>query len=207
MTRSLQRKGWFLAGLMLILAFGVYRVGDRRIQWREHRFDPLFEDVARRSGIPPTLLKAVAWRESRFQPAARGRHGELGLMQLTEGAAQEWADAVGHETFVHEHVLDPATNVVAAAHYLGKLVRRYTETDHPWVYALADYNAGRANVVRWMEGEARTNSQQFLSGMTFPGTRRYVEAVLERNDLYEREAWVTGRAGWMSDQTLQEGPP
>ena len=37
------------------------------------------------------LVKAVVWRESRFDPKKRGSHGERGLMQVTERAANEWA--------------------------------------------------------------------------------------------------------------------
>jgi len=41
--------------------------------------------------VEPALIKAVAWRESKFDTHARGRAGEIGLMQLREEAAQEWA--------------------------------------------------------------------------------------------------------------------
>ena len=54
-------------------------------------------------------------------------------------------------------------------------------------YALADYNAGRGNVLRWNQGAAATNSQQFLAQMTFPGTRRYIETVAERRARYGDE--------------------
>jgi hypothetical protein len=33
--------------------------------------------------------------------------------------------------------------------------------------------------------QARTNSAQFLAVMTFPGTRQYVEQILERRRRYE----------------------
>jgi len=36
------------------------------------------------------LVKAVVWRESRFDPKKQGSHGERGLMQVTERAANEW---------------------------------------------------------------------------------------------------------------------
>jgi soluble lytic murein transglycosylase len=191
MTRATNRLVWWVAAAILLLVFGFYRVGDLRWQRREHRYDDLFLQASRTSGVPFTMVKAVAWRESRFIAEARGRHGEIGLMQITEIAAQEWADAHQDTNFIHEHVLDPTTNVLAATHYLSKLVKRYGGTDNPWAFALADYNAGRSHVVRWMEGEARTNSQAFLEAITFPGTRRYVMSVLDRAAFYERELYVT----------------
>jgi soluble lytic murein transglycosylase len=154
---------------------------------RGHRYDALIRECAAAHRLPPALVKAVIWRESAFDAAARGTHGELGLMQLTETAAQEWADARGDAQFQHVHVLDPRTNALAAGHYLAKLVRRYGRTDNPWAYALADYNAGRANVLRWMKGPAETNSAAFLEAMTFPGTRAYVEAILARRADYEAD--------------------
>jgi soluble lytic murein transglycosylase len=170
-----------------MLGLGIYRTGERLWQHRQHRYDEVFQMGAEMYGIPTNLVKAVAWRESRFVADARGRHGELGLMQLTEIAAQEWADAQRNEAFVHDHVLDPSTNVMAACYYLSKLVKRYPETDNPWAYALADYNAGRSNVLRWMNDSAKTNSSAFLSAITYPSTRRYVLAVLNRYEQYESQ--------------------
>ncbi len=48
--------------------------------------------AAQRYGVEPALIKAVVWRESRFHPRARGRAEEIGLMQLQEEAAREWAE-------------------------------------------------------------------------------------------------------------------
>src|SRR2546425_61469 len=71
--------------------------------------------AAERYGVEPALVKAIVWRESRFNPAVRGRANEIGLMQLQEASAQEWADAEHIPWFVHEHCFDPATNTLAGA--------------------------------------------------------------------------------------------
>jgi len=155
----------------------------------EDRFDAEILAAARLHRLPPSLVKAVVWRESRFDPAVRGRAGEIGLMQVTEVAAREWADAQRLRGYHHEHTLDPSTNLMAGSYYLSKVLRRYAATDNPLAYALADYNAGRRNVLRWMNAtnapEARTNSVRFLAAMTYPGTRQYVEQILERRRRYE----------------------
>ena len=39
---------------------------------------------------------------------------------------------------------------------------------------------GRSNVLRWKKGAASTNSAAFLAQLDFPGTRKYVEAVMKR---------------------------
>jgi hypothetical protein len=51
--------------------------------------------------------------------------------------------------------------------------------------ALADYNAGRSNVLRWNKGAASTNSALFLQQMDFPGTREYIRSILKRKPRYE----------------------
>ena len=156
--------------------------------WRHTRLERSQDEVIRLAAaqyeVDPALVKAVVWRESRFNPQARGSAGELGLMQLQEIAAQEWADAERIPAFRHAHCLDARTNTLAGTFYLGKLLQRYRHTDDPVPYALADYNAGRANVLRWIEGRGETNSTVFIEQIGFPQTRRYVIEVMRRSKRY-----------------------
>lgn len=140
--------------------------------------------AARRYEVEPALIKAVVWRESRFNPRVRGRAKEIGLMQIREEAAREWAGAERIEGFEHEQCLDPGINTLAGTWYLKKLLKRYVQTDDPVPYALADYNAGRANVLKWNRGPAATNSAAFLEQIGFPGTKAYVKSVLRRYARY-----------------------
>jgi soluble lytic murein transglycosylase len=140
--------------------------------------------AADRYDVDPALVKAVVWRESRFDPLARGRAGELGLMQLREIAAREWADSEQVIHFRHSHCLDPSTNTLAGAYYLGMLLKRYHHTDNPVPYALADYNAGRSRVLQWVEGPGATNSRLFIEQIGFPSTRDYVSQVMRRSHRY-----------------------
>ena len=186
----------FIFIVFLVLGGASLAVFLSRSQERlENRYDRIIRTAASQHQLPPSLVKAVVWRESRFIASARGRAGEIGLMQLTEVAAQEWADARRFGNFTHEQVLDPATNTQAGCYYLAKLVRRYPHTDNPYVFALADYNAGRSNVLRWMKDTGATNSSAFLARMDFPGTHEYITAILERELRYRPEfgrAYVTG---------------
>ena len=140
--------------------------------------------AAQRYEVEPALIKAVVWRESHFHPQARGRAEEIGLMQLQDTAAREWAGAEHLQGFEHEHCFDPGTNTLAGAWYLRKLLRRYAKTDNPLPYALADYNAGRGNVLKWNQGMAATNSAAFIKQIGFPGTKDYVRSVIGRYSYY-----------------------
>ena len=154
---------------------------------REHRFDETIRQAARHYGLPPALVKAVVWQESRFDPDVRGSAGELGLMQVTEDAALEWAAAEKIRYFSHAQLVDPNTNVLAGTYYLAKLLKRYTQTDNALPYALADYNAGRGNVLRWINGPSTTNSTSFLAVVGFPSTRAYIDAISNRYQHYRAE--------------------
>jgi soluble lytic murein transglycosylase len=156
-------------------------------QWHlEHSQDGPIRAAAKRYGVDAGLIKAVVWRESRFRPKVRGRAGEIGLMQIQEDAALEWAEAERVTRFAHEQCYDPVTNTLAGAWYLGKLLKRYGRTDDPVPYALADYNAGRANVLKWNRGAAGTNSAAFIGQIGFPSTEKYVHAVLRRWARYRK---------------------
>jgi soluble lytic murein transglycosylase len=181
---------------ILIVAPLLLGVGIALYWWREEereqKFFPQIQVAAKKYHIDPLLVKAVVWRESRFEPDIRGRAGEIGLMQIRDIAAQEWADAEHNLAFDHEHCLDPGTNTMAGTFYLAKLLKRYTHTDNPIPYALADYNAGRGNVLKWNSGAASTNSEAFINQIGFPGTKNYVKTVTRKYAWYR----FLLRLGW-----------
>jgi soluble lytic murein transglycosylase len=185
-----------LAALLVVAGAGYFAYWH----WRNNRYNRDIVAAARRYGVDPALVKAVVWRESRFDAGARGRAGEIGLMQIGELAAQEWADAERVPGFRHEQVLDPRTNLLAGTWYLARLLRRYSSADDSRPYGLADYNAGRSRVVLWKHGAGATNSAVFLTQIGFPGTRRYVEEILRRREQY---AGLTGG----HTQPARTGPP
>ena len=169
--------------VLVLLAMGPGVYWGWRI-WLEQSQDVPIRSAARRYDVEPALVKAIVWRESRFHPRIRGRAGEIGLMQIREEAAREWADAEHVGGFQHEHCFDPGTNTFAGTWYLKKLLKRYAYTDDPLPYALADYNAGRGNVLKWLAGPGATNSQAFAVQIGFPSTKAYVRSVTNRYARY-----------------------
>ncbi len=176
----MRKRGWQLL-VLLMLGLAAHWGWD---YWREHRYDKEILAAAQRYQLDPGLVKAVVWRESHFNSDARGRAGELGLMQIRATAAQEWAKSEHLAAFEHQSCLDPATNTLAGAWYLKKVLRRYDQTDDPIPYALADYNAGRSNLLRWKHGLAETNSAAFVAQIEFPSTKSYVQAIMARSEHY-----------------------
>jgi soluble lytic murein transglycosylase len=183
MSREAQSKFLFITASLGLAAFCVL-LGWWFRERAERRYDRQILVAARRYGLDPALIKAVIWQESRFDARARGKAGEIGLMQVREDAAFEWADAERVRAFAHERILDPETNILCGSFYLSKLLKRYDRTDNPVPYALADYNAGRSHVLRWNKGAAQTNSLAFLEHMDFPRTRQYALNIMEQRNKY-----------------------
>ncbi|MBM4154602.1 MAG: lytic transglycosylase domain-containing protein [Lentisphaerae bacterium] len=160
-----------IAAAMIVIGLGV-------LYWRAHRFDGAFEEAGTAHNVDPDLLRAIAWKESRFDPGALGKAGEVGLMQVTSVAAADWAAAEKRPKPSRHELLDPRTNVRAGAWYIGRAIRRWSERPDPLPFALAEYNAGLSNADRWALN-AR-DSLEFWNRIGFPTTKRYVEDILKR---------------------------
>lgn len=115
---------------------------------------PLFRDAASAYGLDPLLLRAVARRESGYNPCAVSPAGAMGLMQLMP----ETASMLGVE-----HPFDAGQSIFGGARFLRFLLDRY-QNDLP--LALSAYNAGPGAVERH-------------GGIPpFAETRDYVSAIL-----------------------------
>src|ERR1051325_10773294 len=80
---------------------------------RFQQHDPLIRAVAAEHQVDPMLVKAVVWRESRFDAQKFGTAGERGLMQVSEKAAGEWARETKVETFRVEELFDAKTTTAS----------------------------------------------------------------------------------------------
>jgi peptidoglycan lytic transglycosylase len=161
--------------------------------WTDYRrFDPLIVKVAREYDLDPRLIKAVVWRESRFQADMTGRNGERGLMQVSEIAARDWAAAKGVRDLRPEQILTPEMNLEIGTWYLSKAVQRWNAEDNAVPFALAEYNAGKSRVDRWVRSALQKGKGQpltaetFQASIDFPSTARYVRTILARYDFYKR---------------------
>lgn len=179
-------------GQWLTLALVVGSIGSAafvylRWRFREQRYNQLIEAVASQCGVDKYLIKAVVRRESEFDPFVYGRSGEIGLMQVTEGAGREWARATGRKDFGRDLLWNERANLEAGTWYLARALQRWRNKDDPLPFALAEYNAGFGNVLRWLPNGQATTAAQFREAITFPGVRRYVETVTEFYESYRSE--------------------
>ncbi len=106
------------------------------------------------TGVPLNLILAIIRMESAGDAAARGSIGEVGLMQLTEGA---WEDVIrfGDMTRRTQGIpRDPYSNILAGAKYLVICNERMGGSiEHPqWFDALRAYNVGSRRAQEGIQG-------------------------------------------------------
>ena len=155
---------------------------------RFHQYDGLIRSVALEHHLDPMLVKAVVWRESRFDPEKRGSHGERGLMQVTERAANEWARENKVAGFRLDQLFEPKINLEAGTWYLHRAIEHWDHQPDPIAFALAEYNAGASRAQRWSGGNgvSEVSERQFLQNIDFPATRKYIESIVDRYRFYQR---------------------
>ena len=164
---------------------------------RYRKYDDLIRQAATRYGVAPELIKAIIWRESQFQPGKVGAQGERGLMQITDSAAIDWARAEKIQTFVSSDLFDPTVNIEAGTWYLNRALNHWSSKDNPLPFALAEYNAGRSRVRRWVQdsGMGETaGAGDLQAAMDFPMTKSYIATIIARYDFYKRRGEFTDQS-------------
>ncbi len=150
----------------------------------EQELLPLLEESARRHGLSPALVRALVWKESRFRPEAIGAKGELGLMQVTQGAVQDWTRVHKTSRPRRGELLEPARNLEIGCWYLARTFQHWEGYLSQEKLALAEYNAGRTQVLRNWRPLA-PGTPLHLEEITFPETRDYIQSILQKKAFYE----------------------
>lgn len=151
--------------------------------WYPLPYSGIVAGNARLYHLDPALVAAVIYEESRFDVDARSDAGAVGLMQLLPDTARGIALHTGGGNFhPATDLLNPDLNVRYGSWYLHHLQDKYASHRNGNELALAAYNAGQANVDRWI---AKTPPGGAVK-IPFPETRDYVADVERVQKLYRR---------------------
>lgn len=176
MKRASRLYSLFL-GALVLATLGAAIAWVCRFELLAWRFRNVIRPAAAYYNVPPTLIASVIWQETRFRPYRMGRAGELGLMQVMPAVAQEWAKAERLPPPRRVDLINPYTNIMAGTWCLHRALDHWTGLQDPLPHALAEYNAGRSNAIRW-DRSSRTQQTAFTNAISYPTTKRYVTDVL-----------------------------
>ena len=140
--------------------------------------DSIFK-YAQKNGLDPYLMMGLIHQESYFNPLARSRVGATGLMQLMPSTGKELA----RNLHTLANLENPDTNIKLGTYYFRTLVNMFGGVVN---LAVASYNAGQGNVIRWRRAVPQRPMDEFLESIPFPETRNYVKRVTMLAASYRR---------------------
>lgn len=124
--------------------------------------------------LDPALVAGVIYAESKFDPH-QSSAGAEGLMQILPETAYFIAHLSGGTSFTASDLSTPSINVAYGTYYLRYLLDHYGGDE---MLAVAAYNAGLANVDRWVAKARAEGTKLTVGAIPFPETQAYVERVL-----------------------------
>jgi membrane-bound lytic murein transglycosylase B len=109
----------------------------------------LFEEVGARYGIPPKVLAAIGYVESRFRTDAVSSAGAVGMMQFLPSTAASMGVDPG----------DPASAIDGTGRYLRSALDRFGSLEQ----AIASYNVGPGAIARAGGVQPGSQAERYLT--------------------------------------------
>ncbi len=132
--------------------------------------------------VPKELVFSVIKAESNYNKNATSPKGAMGLMQIMENTGFWAAEKIGIEDFSKKRLYEPEVNIEIGTFYLSHLMDLYSENVKT---AVAAYNAGPANVDKWLREKSCSRDGKNLDKIPFDETRHYVEKVMRNIKIYD----------------------
>ena len=143
------------------------------------KYEEAIIKYAKQNDLDPYLVMGLIHQESTFNPAARSPVGAVGLMQLMPPTAKQLARRLNSSS----NIEDPEVNIRLGTFYFRQLVDMFGGVVQ---LAVASYNAGMGNVMRWRRGVPKKPLDEFIESMPFAETRNYVKRVTMLSASYRR---------------------
>ena len=140
------------------------------------------EGSAKRRGLDPYLVVALAAQESSFDARISSSAGALGLMQIMPATGRTVAKKIGISRYSTSRLTDPEVNMAIGTTYFADLMERFGHA----AYALAGYNAGGHRVTRWKAERPGLPIDEWIDDIPFPETQNYVKRILGTAEDYRR---------------------
>ncbi len=175
--RQAKSRGWLLLLLIFIFLwhkpilkiFFVLNYQTQIIKYSEaHQLDS-------------SLVGAMIFVESGFNPEAVSHKGAMGLMQIMPKTGEWVTKELGIYKFSSEDLLNPEKNLRIGTWYLDYLKRYFNGNNY---LALASYNAGHRNVSNWVREGTWSGDSAKIEQIPFPETKKYLIKILFYKKIY-----------------------
>ena len=148
------------------------------------RYQEWIRKYSEKHGVDPNLVSGLILQESYYEPTAKSRVGATGLMQLMAPTAKEISGRL-RVPFGAARLENPEVNIQLGTYYLKTLINTFNGSVP---LAVAAYNGGQGNVMKWRREEPGRPLDEFLESIPFPETRNYVKRVTILRSTYSRIA-------------------
>ncbi len=142
----------------------------------------LLSAEAQQRNLDPLLLAALVRQESLFEPVAESYAGARGLGQVMPATGAGIARNLSMDDFELDDLYRPSVSIRFGAYYLGVQMNRF---GNQILMALAAYNGGPGNTLRWLEAGG-DDLDLFVELITATQSRVYLQRVYEQYLTYER---------------------
>ena len=146
------------------------------------KYSDSIEKHSKERGLDPNLVRGLILQESYYNPKAKSRVGATGLMQLMPPTAKEHAGRL-RIPFAVSRLENPDVNIRLGTFHLRMLIDMFRGNTY---FAVASYNAGQGNVLKWRRAAPGKPTDEFLESIPFQETRNYVKRVTMLRSTYAR---------------------
>ncbi len=169
-----------LACVAVVLRFANQRMTEKSFP---RKYEKEISAASEQYGVDQALIYSVIKTESNFDPDAKSPAGAMGLMQIMpetfEWMRTSYKDSAEHEV---EDLYDPAINIDYGVHYLSILLKMYQDEET----AVCAYNAGCANVDRWLQNPDYSDDGKTLKNVPYEETDNYRQRIREYKSIYQK---------------------
>jgi soluble lytic murein transglycosylase len=155
-------------------------------------YQKTIEKEAKRHGLNPAWIFAIARRESAFVPDVKSPVGATGLMQLMPYTAKQIAKTIKEPYHSPTQLTNTTLNLRLGSAYLNQI---YKDLDENMILATAAYNAGPHRVKQWLPKHGKLATDVWIETVPFYETREYVKAVLVYRLIYQHHLKINERLG------------
>lgn len=159
---------------ILIFIFILFTIGNKCLNYAfPIKYENIIEKYSEKYGVEKEFVFAVINAESRFRPNAISSKGARGLMQIMPDTALWIAEKAHIEGITKQNYFEIENNINLGIWYLSYFLEIYKDEN----LALASYNAGRSNVLKWLEDERYSKDGEKLHKIPFDETDKYLKKI------------------------------